>query len=66
MYSAALNDPVSSELAAVREKEKGNEAFKAGDYEESINYYSNSIDIHPSTATYNNRGLASSWNYVLQ
>ena len=43
------------------EKNKGNEAFKSGDFEESINYYTNSIEIFPTAATYNNRGLASEY-----
>ena len=43
------------------EKNKGNEAFKSGDFEESINYYTNSIEIFPTVATYNNRGLASEY-----
>ncbi|XP_063690979.1 sperm-associated antigen 1-like [Bolinopsis microptera] len=54
----ALTDEAAKERASEMEKNKGNEAFKAGDFEESINYYTNSIDIFPSTATYNNRGLA--------
>ena len=57
--SPALTDEAAKERASEMEKNKGNEAFKAGDFEESINYYTNSIDIFPSTATYNNRGLAS-------
>ena len=61
-----MSDPQSSDKAAEMEKNKGNEAFKAGDYEESINYYSNSIDILPTAATFNNRGLASQLiTYVL-
>ena len=55
---AVYTDDESKNLAANREKEKGNEAFKAGDYEESICYYDNSIEITPNAAAFNNRGLA--------
>ncbi|KAL5248514.1 hypothetical protein ACHWQZ_G017637 [Mnemiopsis leidyi] len=54
----ALTDEAAKERASEMEKNKGNEAFKSGDFEESINYYTNSIEIHPTAATYNNRGLA--------
>ncbi|KAM5156581.1 sperm-associated antigen 1 [Mantella aurantiaca] len=43
---------------AQREKEKGNEAFRSGDYEEAISYYSRSLSVLPSTAAYNNRAQA--------
>ncbi|KAM4029327.1 sperm-associated antigen 1 [Anomaloglossus baeobatrachus] len=43
---------------AEREKEKGNEAFRSGDYEEAISYYSRSISVLPSAAAYNNRAQA--------
>ncbi|XP_018414487.1 PREDICTED: sperm-associated antigen 1 [Nanorana parkeri] len=45
-------------LLAQREKEKGNEAFRSGDYEEAISYYSRSLSVLPSTAAYNNRAQA--------
>ncbi|KAG9478762.1 sperm-associated antigen 1 [Eleutherodactylus coqui] len=45
-------------LLAEREKDKGNEAFRSGDYEEAIAYYSRSISILPSVAAYNNRAQA--------
>ena len=57
----ALSDPASSEKAAEMEKNKGNEAFKSADYEECINYYTNSVEILPTAATFNNRGLASQY-----
>lgn len=41
-----------------REKDKGNEAFKAGDFKEAIVYYSRSISLQPTAASYNNRALA--------
>merc|ERR1719489_631452 len=42
---------------AQAEKDKGNEAFKAGDFDEALLYYSRSINIHPTTACINNRAL---------
>ncbi|XP_077382018.1 sperm-associated antigen 1-like isoform X3 [Festucalex cinctus] len=42
-------------ILAEREKDKGNEAFRANDYEEAVAYYSRSIDIMPTVAAYNNR-----------
>ncbi|KAM9805264.1 sperm-associated antigen 1-like isoform 3-T3 [Syngnathus typhle] len=45
-------------LLAEREKDKGNEAFRANDYEEAVAYYSRSIAIMPSVAAYNNRAQA--------
>lgn len=46
------------QLRAVREKEKGNEAFNAKDYEEAIVYYTNSLSYEPMAASYNNRAAA--------
>eukprot|EP00794_Sanderia_malayensis_P011962 gene11962-13199_t len=43
---------------AISEKDKGNEAFKAGDFEESIVYYNRSLSIHPVITVYNNRAIA--------
>ncbi|CAD5112561.1 DgyrCDS1770 [Dimorphilus gyrociliatus] len=43
---------------AEREKEKGNEAYKAGDLAEAIKYYTRSISVINNHASYNNRGLA--------
>uniref|UniRef100_A0A7N8X6S9 Sperm associated antigen 1 n=1 Tax=Mastacembelus armatus TaxID=205130 RepID=A0A7N8X6S9_9TELE len=45
-------------LLANREKVKGNEAFRASDYEEAIAYYSRSLSIIPTVAAYNNRAQA--------
>ncbi|KAF8571099.1 hypothetical protein P879_03348 [Paragonimus westermani] len=42
---------------AIREKEKGNEAFHANDYEEALLYYKRSLTAFPLTAVYNNRAL---------
>nr|XP_045373163.1 sperm-associated antigen 1 [Camelus bactrianus] len=54
------------DFLATREKEKGNEAFNSGDYEEAVMYYTRSISVLPSVAAYNNRAQAElklqSWN----
>lgn len=42
----------------MREKDKGNEAFKAMDYKEAIVYYTNSLEYSPIAASYNNRAAA--------
>ncbi|XP_047218097.1 sperm-associated antigen 1 [Girardinichthys multiradiatus] len=42
-------------LLANREKDKGNEAFRANDYEEAVAYYSRSLSILPTVSAYNNR-----------
>ncbi|XP_048364168.1 sperm-associated antigen 1 [Sphaerodactylus townsendi] len=55
---------------ANREKEKGNEAFVTGDYEEAVAYYSRSINACPSVAAYNNKAQAEiklqNWQAALQ
>ncbi|KAM4633844.1 sperm-associated antigen 1 [Polymixia lowei] len=45
-------------LLANREKDKGNEAFRANDYEEAVSYYSRSLSIIPTVVAYNNRAQA--------
>nr|XP_020462431.1 sperm-associated antigen 1 [Monopterus albus] len=45
-------------LLANHEKDKGNEAFRANDYEEAVAYYSRSLSIIPTVAAYNNRAQA--------
>ncbi|XP_019946824.2 sperm-associated antigen 1 isoform X1 [Paralichthys olivaceus] len=45
-------------LLANREKDKGNEAFRAKDYEEAVVYYSRSLSILPTVAAYNNKAQA--------
>uniref|UniRef100_A0A3B5MGT9 Sperm associated antigen 1 n=1 Tax=Xiphophorus couchianus TaxID=32473 RepID=A0A3B5MGT9_9TELE len=45
-------------LLANREKDKGNEAFRANDYEEAVAYYSRSLSIFPTVNAYNNRAQA--------
>uniref|UniRef100_A0A8C5Q2U0 Sperm associated antigen 1 n=1 Tax=Leptobrachium leishanense TaxID=445787 RepID=A0A8C5Q2U0_9ANUR len=49
---------VQISFTANREKEKGNEAFRSGDYEEAVSYYTRSISILPTVAAYNNRAQA--------
>ncbi|XP_039089745.1 sperm-associated antigen 1 [Hyaena hyaena] len=55
---------------ATREKEKGNEAFNSGDYEEAVMYYTRSISVLPTVAAYNNRAQAElklqNWNSAFQ
>ncbi|XP_041464740.1 sperm-associated antigen 1-like isoform X2 [Lytechinus variegatus] len=46
------------ESVANREKDKGNEAFRASDYQEAILYYTRSLSVVPSAPAYNNRSLA--------
>ncbi|KAK3102228.1 hypothetical protein FSP39_009756 [Pinctada imbricata] len=43
---------------ATREKDKGNEAFRSGDYKEAIAYYTRSIQLQSNAASFNNRALA--------
>ncbi|KAG7470083.1 hypothetical protein MATL_G00135580 [Megalops atlanticus] len=45
-------------IIADHEKDKGNEAFKANDYEEAVVYYTRSLSVLPTTAAYNNRAQA--------
>lgn len=45
-----------------REKDLGNECFKANDFEEAKKYYTNSIKLRPTAAAYNNRCITSMKN----
>ncbi|XP_062935914.1 sperm-associated antigen 1 [Cynocephalus volans] len=58
------------DFVATREKEKGNEAFNSGDYEEAVMYYTRSISALPTVAAYNNRAQAEiklqNWNSAFQ
>ncbi|XP_068937089.1 sperm-associated antigen 1 [Petaurus breviceps papuanus] len=58
------------DFLATREKEKGNEAFSSGDYEEAVTYYTRSISVSPTVAAYNNRAQAEiklkKWDNALQ
>ncbi|XP_057195605.1 sperm-associated antigen 1 isoform X1 [Triplophysa rosa] len=52
--SAALRDQEKDALAC-REKDKGNESFRSGDYEEAVVCYTRSLSLVPSAAAFNNR-----------
>lgn len=58
------------ERKANREKDKGNEAFRSHDFEESVTYYSRSISLLPNAASFNNRALAylklESWDKAIK
>ena len=43
---------------AEKEKSKGNEAFRSGDYKEALVYYNRSIQLSPTPAVHNNRAMA--------
>nr|KAF6426874.1 sperm associated antigen 1 [Molossus molossus] len=66
---AGLTEKEKDFLAA-REKEKGNEAFNSGDYEEAVKYYTRSLSVLPTVAAYNNRAQAElklqNWNSAFQ
>ncbi|XP_067838144.1 sperm-associated antigen 1-like isoform X2 [Heptranchias perlo] len=42
-------------VLADREKDKGNEAFRAGDHKEALLYYTRSISVMPNVSAFNNR-----------
>ncbi|XP_024945255.1 sperm-associated antigen 1 [Cephus cinctus] len=44
-------------IMAEQEKEKGNEAFKIGDYDEALRLYNSSIYIEPTISAYNNLAI---------
>ncbi|XP_052473685.1 sperm-associated antigen 1 [Carassius gibelio] len=46
------------DVLALREKDKGNGAFRSRDYEEAVVYYSRSLSLAPSVAALNNRAQA--------
>ncbi|XP_006859243.1 PREDICTED: sperm-associated antigen 1 [Chrysochloris asiatica] len=58
------------DFLATHEKEKGNEAFNSGDYEEAVMYYTRSLSVLPTVAAYNNRAQAAiklqNWNSAFQ
>ncbi|NP_001070789.1 uncharacterized protein LOC768178 [Danio rerio] len=43
------------QTAALREKDKGNEAYRSRDYEEALDYYCRSLSLASSAAVFNNR-----------
>uniref|UniRef100_A0A4W4E1V0 Sperm associated antigen 1 n=1 Tax=Electrophorus electricus TaxID=8005 RepID=A0A4W4E1V0_ELEEL len=45
-------------VLAHREKDKGNDAFRASDYEEAVAFYTRSVSFLPTAAAYNNRAQA--------
>ncbi|CAK9808514.1 Sperm-associated antigen 1 [Anthophora quadrimaculata] len=45
------------DVMADQEREKGNEAFRAGDYEEALEHYNTSIKMNSSLVAYNNRAI---------
>ncbi|XP_038666023.1 sperm-associated antigen 1-like isoform X1 [Scyliorhinus canicula] len=45
-------------VLADREKDKGNEAFRAGDHKEAVLYYTRSISVIPNVTAFNNRAQA--------
>ncbi|XP_006900073.1 PREDICTED: sperm-associated antigen 1 [Elephantulus edwardii] len=67
--TAGLTDR-EKDFLATREREKGNEAFNSGDYEEAVMYYTRSISVLPTVAAYNNRAQAEiklqNWNSAFQ
>lgn len=42
---------------AEREREKGNEAFRAADYEEALRHYDASIEMDSNLNAHNNRAM---------
>lgn len=42
---------------ATQEREKGNEAFRASDYEEAVRHYNISIETDSNPMAYNNRAM---------
>ncbi|XP_045416354.1 sperm-associated antigen 1 [Lemur catta] len=67
--TTGLNEK-EKDFLATREREKGNEAFNSGDYEEAVMYYTRSISALPTVAAYNNRAQAEiklqNWNSAFQ
>ena len=58
MFLCTGKSETECQILAIREKEKGNEAFQSGNYSEALLYYCRSIDLNPKvTAVYNNRAL---------
>ncbi|ORY28911.1 hypothetical protein BCR33DRAFT_772670 [Rhizoclosmatium globosum] len=50
-------DSVMAPRLADAEKLKGNEAFKAKEYQEALQFYTRSLNLHPTPQVYNNRAL---------
>lgn len=45
------------DVMADQEREKGNEAYRAGDYEEALEHYNISIKMNSNIITHNNRAM---------
>lgn len=56
LFSALLTGTELSYLAT-REREKGNEAFRTGDYDEALQFYTTSISLDEDVNAYNNRAM---------
>ncbi|XP_069477536.1 sperm-associated antigen 1 [Ambystoma mexicanum] len=54
----AGSSEIEKHYIANHEKEKGNEAFRSGDFCEAVTYYTRSISAQPSIAAFNNRAQA--------
>lgn len=52
-------------VMAEQEREMGNEAFKAGDYEEALEHYNTSIKIDSNITAYNNRAMTCKKNNLI-
>lgn len=57
-YNKHFATKAEAEIEANKEKQIGNEFYKANDYEEAIEHYTKSISAIPNTASYTNRALA--------
>jgi len=49
---------VEKKIMADKEKEKGNECFKSGEYDTSIEYYTRGLALHETAIIYANRAMA--------
>ena len=58
---SGLSDELK-EMKAEREKNKGNEAFRAGDFDEALVYYSRSLSLLKTAAAHNNRAQTCRYN----
>ena len=56
-YCFAAYTEEERSLKANQEKEKGNEAFRSGDFDEALIYYNRSISLEPMAAVVNNRAI---------
>lgn len=58
-YLVKLAEPKDRQRNAVIQKEKGNEAYKQGNFEEALHYYENAIELEPTNILfYTNKALA--------